>query len=94
MLRGSRRRRRQLEQHAAGALGVHEGDATIVGARLGLLGHARPAGLEGFGVGVDVVGAQGDVVDAVLQNYERLDAEIKAELPLKRIWVVVNDEVE
>lgn len=37
---------------------------------------------------------QGDVVDAVLQNYERLDAEIKAELPLKRIWVVVNDEVE
>ncbi len=37
---------------------------------------------------------QGDVVDAVLQNYERLDAEIKAELPLKRIWVVVKDEVE
>jgi restriction system protein len=37
---------------------------------------------------------QGDVVDAVLQNYERLDDEIKAELPLKRIWVMVNDEVE
>jgi restriction system protein len=35
---------------------------------------------------------QGDLVDAVLQNYERLDDEIKAELPLKRIWVVVNDE--
>lgn len=37
---------------------------------------------------------QGDVVDAVLQNYEKLDDEIKAELPLKRIWVMVNDDVE
>ena len=37
---------------------------------------------------------QGDVVDAVLQNYGRLDDEIKAELPLKRIWVIVNDEAE
>jgi restriction system protein len=37
---------------------------------------------------------QGDVVNAVLQNYERLDDEIKAELPLKRIWVMVNDEAE
>jgi restriction system protein len=37
---------------------------------------------------------QGDVVDAVLQNYERLDDEIKAELPLKRIWVMVKDEDE
>ena len=37
---------------------------------------------------------QGNLVDAVLQNYERLDDEIKAELPLKRIWVVVNDEAD
>lgn len=37
---------------------------------------------------------QGDVVDAVLQNYERLDDEVKAELPLKRIWVMVNEEAE
>ena len=37
---------------------------------------------------------QGDVVDAVLQNDERLDDEIKADLPLKRIWVIVNDEAE
>ena len=37
---------------------------------------------------------QGDVVDAVLQNYERLDDAIKADLPLKRIWVMVNDEAE
>lgn len=34
---------------------------------------------------------QGDIVDAILRNYERFDDEIKAELPLKRIWVLVND---
>jgi restriction system protein len=37
---------------------------------------------------------QGDVVDAILQNYERLDDDIKAELPLKRIWIMVEDEAE
>lgn len=37
---------------------------------------------------------QGDLVDSILQNYERLDDEIKAELPLKRIWIMVNDEAE
>jgi restriction system protein len=37
---------------------------------------------------------QGDVVGAVLQNYERLDDEIKAELPLKRIWILVNDDAD
>jgi restriction system protein len=35
---------------------------------------------------------QGNVVDAILENYDRLDDEIKAELPLKRIWVLVDDE--
>ena len=37
---------------------------------------------------------QGDVIDAILHNYERLDDEIKAELPMKRIWVMVKDETE
>jgi restriction system protein len=37
---------------------------------------------------------QGDIVEAVLQNYERLDDEIKADLPLKRIWVLVRDEAQ
>jgi restriction system protein len=37
---------------------------------------------------------QGDLVDAILQNYERLDADVRADLPLKRIWVLVNDENE
>ncbi len=37
---------------------------------------------------------QGDIVDAILENYERIDDDIKAELPLKRIWVVVNDDTK
>jgi restriction system protein len=37
---------------------------------------------------------QGDVVDAVLQNYDRLGDEIKAELPLKKIWILVSDDGE
>lgn len=35
---------------------------------------------------------QGDLVDAILENYERLDDQIKGELPLRRIWVLVDDE--
>jgi len=37
---------------------------------------------------------QGDIVEAVLQNYERLEDEIKADLPLKRVWVLVKDEAQ
>ena len=33
-----------------------------------------------------------DVIDDVLENYERLPDDIKAELPLKRIWTLVLDE--
>jgi restriction system protein len=33
-----------------------------------------------------------DVIDAILENYERLSDDIKAELPLKRIWTLVMDE--
>jgi restriction system protein len=31
-----------------------------------------------------------DVVDAVLQNYERLSEEIRSDLPLKRVWMLVD----
>ncbi len=37
---------------------------------------------------------QGDVVRAVLGNYERMNEEVKAELPLKRIWALVKEEAE
>ena len=35
---------------------------------------------------------QGHLVDAVLQHYERLDDATTAELPLTRIWVMVNED--
>jgi len=34
----------------------------------------------------------GDVVEAIYRTYERLPAEIQAELPLKRVWMLVLDE--
>ena len=35
---------------------------------------------------------QGDVVDTILENYEGLDDDIKGELPLRRIWVLADDD--
>ena len=32
----------------------------------------------------------GDLIDQVLAHYDKLDEEIRAELPLKRIWVVAE----
>ncbi|HEX3652311.1 MAG TPA: restriction endonuclease [Rhizomicrobium sp.] len=34
----------------------------------------------------------GDLVSAVLENYEKLPEDIQKDLPLKRIWVLVSDE--
>ena len=36
----------------------------------------------------------GDLVEAIYRTYERLPAEIQAELPLKRGWMLVVDESE
>ena len=33
----------------------------------------------------------GDLVEALLRNYDRLDEEIRKELPLKRVWVLVQE---
>jgi len=33
-----------------------------------------------------------DLIDAVLRNYDRLPAEIQADLPLKQVWMLVPDE--
>jgi restriction system protein len=35
-----------------------------------------------------------DLVEAIYRNYERLPAEIQAELPLKRVWMLVIEEPE
>ena len=32
--------------------------------------------------------------DVRRRNYERLPAEIQADLPLKRVWVLVNEDSE
>jgi restriction system protein len=34
-----------------------------------------------------------DLVEEIYRNYERLPAEIKAELPLKRVWTLVAEDV-
>lgn len=34
-----------------------------------------------------------DLVEAILRNYELLPAEIQAELPLKRVWTLVPEEL-
>jgi restriction system protein len=36
----------------------------------------------------------GDLIQAVLDNYENLSPEIQAELPLKRVWVLVQNTPE
>ena len=33
-----------------------------------------------------------DLVEAIYRNYPRLPAEIQAELPLKQVWMLVNEE--
>jgi len=33
-----------------------------------------------------------DLMEAVLQNYERLPEELQSELPLKRVWALVSDQ--
>ena len=35
-----------------------------------------------------------DLVESIYRNYERLPAEIQAELPLKRVWMLVVEEPE
>lgn len=35
----------------------------------------------------------GDLLEALLRNYERLSDDLKAELPLKRVWALVPDDL-
>lgn len=34
----------------------------------------------------------GDLVDAVLQSYDRFSDQLQAELPLKKVWMLVAEE--
>jgi restriction system protein len=35
---------------------------------------------------------QDDLINALLENYSSLDEDLRAELPLKRIWVLATGE--
>ena len=37
---------------------------------------------------------QGDIIDEIIKCYDKFDSDIKAELPLKRIWLLVNEELD
>lgn len=37
---------------------------------------------------------QSDIVSAIYRAYEKLDSEIQAELPLKRVWMRVREQTE
>jgi restriction system protein len=36
------------------------------------------------------LGDSGDLIQMILDNYEKLTPDIQAELPLKRVWVLVE----
>ncbi len=36
---------------------------------------------------------QSDIVNAVYRSYDKLSAEIQAELPLKRVWMLVREDI-
>jgi predicted Mrr-cat superfamily restriction endonuclease len=33
----------------------------------------------------------GDILNQIYQHYEQLDGEMKAQLPLKQIWVPISE---
>ena len=35
---------------------------------------------------------QNDLIDQILVNYDKLDPDIRAELPLKRIWTIATPD--
>lgn len=37
---------------------------------------------------------QDDLIDQLLEHYQKLDADLRAELPLKRVWTVASQEEE
>jgi restriction system protein len=69
-----------------GVMATHGADQGLLVTWRGLTKEAQDA-LENHKLRVRIWQAA-DVVDAVLMNYERLPAEIRAALPLKRVWML------
>lgn len=34
---------------------------------------------------------QGKIVDELIENYDRLDNELKSEIPLRKIWTIIEE---
>jgi restriction system protein len=73
-------------QQLHGVMATHGADQGLLVAWEGLSKQAQDA-LKSHKLRVRVWQAA-DVVDAVLSNYERLPADIRAALPLKRVWML------
>ncbi|MBO3842695.1 MAG: restriction endonuclease, partial [Candidatus Brockarchaeota archaeon] len=74
-----------------------QGVMSKVGAKQGLLvswgGFTRNASQEARGVFFNIrLWDQGRLMEEILKHYEQFDDELKAELPLKRIWTLVVEE--
>jgi restriction system protein len=37
---------------------------------------------------------QGDIINEIVKYYDKFDSETKTELPLKKIWTLVEEELE
>jgi len=37
---------------------------------------------------------QGDIIDEIIKSYDKFDSETKTELPLKKIWSLVDEELD
>ena len=57
-------------------------------------GFARPAELEARAMHFNVrLWGADQLLEAVLENYERLSADVRSQLPLKRLWALVQEDV-
>lgn len=77
-------------QKLQGALGVHGADQALLVAWGGLNRNAR-ALLINQHFRIRVWDAD-DLIDAVCRNYLRLPDEVRAELPLKQVWMLVEED--
>jgi restriction system protein len=80
----------EVVQKLQGALGSHGADQALLVAWGGLNGHAR-AQLVNQHFRLRIWDAD-DLVDAVCRNYVALPEEVRAELPLKQVWALVEDD--
>ena len=56
-------------------------------------GFARPAELEARAMHFNVrLWGADQLLEAVLENYELLSADVRSELPLKRLWALVQED--